>query len=286
MKRKPEYPVTFVTPKYLPPGVLSTELYRKGFGYFCHRPKGTRDWLMMYTVSGTGIVEKAEQTFECKNGDLVLIAPGTKQEFYTAEESVWEKMWCHFTPGPNFHSWLSFSENIDGVLYLRLTGEINEQVQKAFERMLKYNRSISPMSEELAVNALEEIILLLARYQREQADAVLDPRIQEVVNYLTANFSQPIQLGELAQTVCLSPSRLTHLFKEQVGHSITEFLQMIRLKQAAKLLQTCSKPVQDICAEVGFNSTAFFSRKFLSFFGVSPGAYRKRSIGEDIKTSS
>ncbi|RED55279.1 hypothetical protein DFP95_11814 [Cohnella lupini] len=74
---------------------------------------------MMYIVSGIGIIEKVPQTFECNSGDLVLIASGTRQEFYTAEESVWEKMWCHFTSRQNFYSWLSFADNVDGVLILR-----------------------------------------------------------------------------------------------------------------------------------------------------------------------
>lgn len=287
MSGKPYYPADFETPKNRPPGVLATEYYRKEYGYFCRRSKGTRDWLMMYTVSGAGIVESALRSFECKSGDVVLIAPGTPQEYYTAEGSVWEKMWCHFTPRPSFYSWLSFSENAEGVLYLQLEDlGIRDQVRNAFERLLHNGQSISPMSEELAVNALEEVILLLSRYQRERETVVLDPRIQEVVQYLMHNYSQQIQLGELAQMVCLSPSRLTHLFKEQVGRSITDILQKHRLKQAAKLLQSTSKSILDICTDVGFNSPAFFTRKFMSFYGVSPGTYRKRFKWDGMRESS
>lgn len=284
---KPYYPANFVTPKKRPPGVLATEFYRKEHGYFCHRPQGTRDWLIMYTVSGTGIVESTSHTHECQHGDVVLIAPGTPQEFYTAENSVWEKMWCHFTPRPSFYSWLSFTENVEGVLYLRLEDSyIRDHVHKAFERLLHHNQSVGPMSEELAVNALEEIILLLSKYQREKEQAVLDPRIQEVVQFLMQNYAQQIQLNDLAQMVCLSPSRLTHLFKEQVGRSITDILQKHRLKQAARLLLSTNKSILDICTEVGFNSPAFFTRKFMSFYGTSPGMYRKQNKLEGMKESS
>ena len=142
------------------------------------------------------------------------------------------------------------------------------------------------MSEELAVNALEEIILLLSMYQREKEQAVLDQRIQEVVQFLMQNYAQKIQLKDLAQKVCLSPSRLTHLFKEQVGRSITDILQKHRLKQAARLLLSTNKSVLEICTEVGFNSPAFFTRKFMSFYGTSPGMYRKQNKWEGMKESS
>lgn len=242
---------------------------------------------MMYTVSGTGIVESTTQSYECKQGDVVLIAPGMPQEFYTAENSVWGKMWCHFTPRPSFYSWLSFNENVGGVLHFRLDdSDIRDHVFKAFERLLHHNQSVRPLSEELAVNALEEIILLLSKYQREKEQAVLDPRIQEIVQFLTEHYAQHIQLSDLAQRVCLSPSRLMHLFKEQVGRSITDILQKHRLKQAARLLLSTNKTILEICTEVGFNSPAFFTRKFISFYGTSPGTYRKRNKWEGIKASS
>ena len=287
LERKTLLSCRFRNSQNRPPGVLATELYRKEHGYFCHRPKGTRDWLIMHTVSGTGIVESASRAYECKQGDIVLIAPGTPQEFYTAENSVWEKMWCHFTPRPSFYSWLSFTENVGGVFHFRLDdSEIRDQVHKAFERLLHHNQSVRPMSEELAVNALEEIILLLSMYQREKEQAVLDQRIQEVVQFLMQNYAQKIQLKDLAQKVCLSPSRLTHLFKEQVGRSITDILQKHRLKQAARLLLSTNKSVLEICTEVGFNSPAFFTRKFMSFYGTSPGMYRKQNKWEGMKESS
>ncbi|MDF2717079.1 MAG: AraC family transcriptional regulator, partial [Paenibacillus sp.] len=100
------------------------------------------------------------------------------------------------------------------------------------------------------------------------------------------NYAQQIQLNDLAQMVCLSPSRLTHLFKEQVGRSITDILQKHRLKQAARLLLSTNKSILDICTEVGFNSPAFFTRKFMSFYGTSPGMYRKQNKLEGMKESS
>src|SRR5690606_5450988 len=122
------------------------------------RSKGTRDWQMIYTISGAGVVEDDPQIYHCQEGDLVLIPPGTKHEYYTAENHVWEKLWCHFTPRPSFFNWLQLPKENRGVLYMQLgQTEIRQQVWKSFERVIYYNDvSKGPLAQELAINALEE----------------------------------------------------------------------------------------------------------------------------------
>ncbi|NBD25709.1 helix-turn-helix domain-containing protein [Paenibacillus glycinis] len=280
MHQKPPVPLWYETPKKRPPGVLATELYDKAYGYFCHRSKGTKDWLLMFTLSGKGIVENDDAPYECTSGDLVLIPPGTPHDFYTAANSVWKKMWCHFTPKAHVFSWLSLPKEHNGFLYLRLgQSSMRQQVEHAFERLIRYNQGEpEAFAEELSVNALEEILLLLAKHHHED-DARLDPRIKEVMDYLLQHYAQPVQIKELANKVYLSPSRLAHLFKEQVGHTIVDIIQKERLKQAAKLLLNTKKSVIEISMDVGFNSSAFFARKFLQFYGMNPSDYRKRGMG-------
>lgn len=279
MRKKPYYPENFETPKTIrPPDVLSTGWYRKEFGYFVHRSKGTRDWQMIYTLSGTGIVEDLPHVYECREGDLVLIPPGTMHEYYTAEGEIWEEIWCHFTPRPSFYSWLALSKDNRGVLYLPLgQTETKQRVEQALKRLILYNSAEEgPLFQELAINALEEAILLVSTHQWREETARLDPRIQMVVNDLMQNFSKPFHLNEFAQRACLSPSRLSHLFKEQVGQSISEMLLKYRLKQAARLMRYTAKSIEEICLSVGFNSPPFFSRKFKEYYGMSPAVYKKQ----------
>jgi AraC family transcriptional regulator of arabinose operon len=276
---------TVETPKRKPPGILSTDIYRKEYGYHVHRSKGTRDWHMILTLAGVGVVNNGTERFVCEEGDIIFISPGTVHDYYTEEGTIWVKMWCHFTPNPNFYEWWSFSEHFGGVRFFRLgQNKVKNQIRKAFERLIFHSYSFGPFSEALAVNALEEILLLVAQYQHTTDSVSVDPRIQAVVRYLEQNYMQQIDRDHLARMVCLSPSRLTHLFKERVGQSITDILLNYRLKQAANMLQTSEQSIHDICFETGFNSPTFFTRKFIAFYGVSPGQFRKRykNNGMDI----
>lgn len=103
-----------------------------------------------------------------------------------------------------------------------------------------------------------------------------DDRIQDVLVFMNRHYAENIEITTLARLVSLSPSRLSHLFKEQMGQTITERLSQIRLRRAASMLHSTSMQVTDIAFAVGFNSLSFFTRKFNREYGVTPTRYRKQ----------
>ena len=72
----------------------------------------------------------------------------------------------------------------------------------------------------------------------------------------------------------LSPSRLSHLFSQQTGTTLTRALQDARLRYAARLLEGTDLPVQSVATASGFVSAFHFSRLFRARFGVPPKDYR------------
>jgi AraC family transcriptional regulator of arabinose operon len=103
----------------------------------------------------------------------------------------------------------------------------------------------------------------------------MDPRIKDVLSLLSQDYSETHQIEDLARKVCLSPSRLAHLFKEQVGDTIIETLIKYRLKHAEKRLVFTNRPITEIALETGFNSPDYFTRQFTKYYGINPSQYRK-----------
>jgi AraC family transcriptional regulator, arabinose operon regulatory protein len=290
MAIKPHYPAKVdAHVQYThPPGVLVSDYYCRPHGYTCYRPEGTKDWLVMYTLSGKGLVNNAGGGFlECTEGTLTLIPPGVMHDYYTAEHEVWEKLWAHFIPRIAWMDWIPRS-NTDGPVYhVRIGSSLTRQsIVSAFRRVLSYRQdSFSAYREELTQNALEEIILLTASLHADRKQ--LDPRVKEVLDILAQQFADNHLIGDLAHRVCLSPSRLSHLFKEQVGESIIETLTKYRLRQAEKLLKYTFRPITEIALDVGFHSSDFFTRQFAQYYGMNPSQYRKTTINQDgIKENS
>jgi AraC family transcriptional regulator of arabinose operon len=96
-----------------------------------------------------------------------------------------------------------------------------------------------------------------------------------VLQVLSQRYPEPLSVAGLAGLVGLSPSRLTHLFKETVGASIVQTVLQLRLRQAARLLEFTDLTVAEIAAQVGFESAFYFSRQFKAHYGVSPSTYRE-----------
>jgi AraC-like DNA-binding protein len=85
--------------------------------------------------------------------------------------------------------------------------------------------------------------------------------------------------------VNLSPSRLRHLFKGEVGVPILSFIKVRRLNQARELLATSFLSVKQV-SMMGAGDTSHFVRDFKRMFGTTPTAYRRSSTKPYPPTNS
>ena len=159
------------------------------------------------------------------------------------------------------------------------------RIEQAFVRLLQDSQGIGALQEELTANALEEILILVAQQHEKAGHHPLDPRVESVLFVLNQGYRERVMVDALAQMVALSPSRLAHLFKAQVGVSIIEMVSNLRLRQAARLLEYTSLNVGEIARDVGFQSPFYFSRQFRLYFGCSPTAYRARLLGNEARSA-
>ena len=82
-----------------------------------------------------------------------------------------------------------------------------------------------------------------------------------------------VQLGAL---VHLSSSRFRHLFKEETGRTIKEYLRERRLERVEFLLRTTFLSVKEVIGDTGASSMSHFVRYFKRRYGVTPTGYRKQ----------
>jgi transcriptional regulator GlxA family with amidase domain len=110
-------------------------------------------------------------------------------------------------------------------------------------------------------------------------EARRDPRVQIVIDFMTANLHRRIALTELAAVANLSPSHLSRLFKIQKRNSPGEYLRTLRMGKAQHLVATGLLSVKEIMVEVGYRSKSHFVRDFRKAFGLAPSEYKKRALG-------
>ena len=119
-------------------------------------------------------------------------------------------------------------------------------------------------------------------------------RAKAVLTIIEADFYREVSFGILARSVNLSPSRLRHLFFEEMGLTPAQYVKFLRLRKAKELLETSYLSVKVIMANVEMNNESHFVNDFKKAYGLTPARYRvnfskhilrDRPIGQQIANS-
>jgi len=121
--------------------------------------------------------------------------------------------------------------------------------------------------------ALNEFIELVYASQ----DARKVRQITPAISYVDANYDKPMTLEEIARVSHLSASRLAHVFKEQMGITVIEYLTSVRIERAKQLLLATDQNCTEICFQAGYNNQSYFTRTFKELVGIPPREFRKRN---------
>lgn len=100
----------------------------------------------------------------------------------------------------------------------------------------------------------------------------LDPRIAQAIEIISHVLPEGIRIKEISEQTGLSPDRFMHLFKENMGIPLRQFLLWKRLHIAAKHLQTGGN-LTEASHSAGFSDQAHLSRTFKKMFGVKPSLF-------------
>ncbi len=114
----------------------------------------------------------------------------------------------------------------------------------------------------------------ISSHEQEFMDRVVDIIIGNLSN---GNF----QNSDLAEAVGYTRQNLSLKIKKLTGVPTNEFISEIRLKRATQLLKKKSMNISEIALEVGYNSPAYFAKRFRERYGMSPREYMKNGEATD-----
>ncbi len=98
-----------------------------------------------------------------------------------------------------------------------------------------------------------------------------DERIVKSLHYIRANCGNArLSLSQVADHVHLSPSRVTHLFKEKVGASLQQYIVWTRLTCAMDQFIHQPMNLTEAALAAGFYDSAHFSKHFKALLGLKP----------------
>src|SRR5882724_8070588 len=100
----------------------------------------------------------------------------------------------------------------------------------------------------------------------------MDQRVKIAIGSMTSNLDQALSIPEIARRVKLSVPHLSHLFRADTGKSPGQYLMMLRMQEAARLLTGFNLSVKEVMAKVGFGDKSNFVRSFKKAHNMTPSA--------------
>ena len=92
--------------------------------------------------------------------------------------------------------------------------------------------------------------------------------------YIEAHFMEEIGRQEIADEVLLAPNYLSKLFHRETGRTIREYINICRVEEAKKRIETTRDSMTEIAMAVGFDNISYFSTIFRKYAGMTPVEYR------------
>lgn len=122
------------------------------------------------------------------------------------------------------------------------------------------------------------LVLLSELFQMmsfEEASSSDVNTIKTILNYCSENYTKDIRLETLSQELHISKYHVCRLFTQKLHMGFNEYIGMLRISEACRLLVTQDKSITEVAYGVGFNSTRSFNRLFSKYAGMTPRQYRK-----------
>lgn len=118
--------------------------------------------------------------------------------------------------------------------------------------------------------------------EQKKAEAFLSEQDRKFMDKLLELMEQNISNGELtvdtlAKSFYMSRSSFFAKLKTLTGLSPIEFIQQIRVKRAAQLIEEDRYNMSEISTMVGINNPHYFSRYFKKAFSMTPTEYKKKT---------
>lgn len=107
------------------------------------------------------------------------------------------------------------------------------------------------------------------------------PIVIEVQKYINRNYhNEDLSISEVANSLGVSQTYLTRLFKRELKMTFADYLTNVRIKNAIILMRDPYLELYEIAELIGYSTQHYFSNVFKKHVGISPKDYKLGVVNE------
>jgi len=195
------------------------------------------------------ISKMVETTYIALEYDLIKTALIIKK--------VYTQIWCAVN---NEHKWL------ETYIDTRLYSDVDFTSYSSFEAItIKFAALIKQISD-----TIDTFI----------RNSLKTPVIHEICVFVVNNIEQNINISKISSTLFLTKNYIGDLFKQETGMTLGEYITMVKMERAKKLIREGHLKNYEISQKLDYNDTDYFSKLFKKNTGYTPAEYKKSLIPE------
>lgn len=239
---------------------------------------------LYYFLDGSVTYYIEDQVYDLCPGDLLIIPAGKMHRPVIANEhAAYERMVLWITP--------QYLQGIDSP-----AGDLQKNLQKVGE----HGYCVPFRGDETVfVTALLKKLLYMQKNDTDpkfcagavelylwtifRSYGVIDTThrnetqvIPQVIRYITAHFSEPLTLEDIAAEFFVSKSYLNRHFKAYTNSTVYAYIMALRLTHARRMLRE-GIPAVEAGRECGFSDYSTFYKAFKTQTGLSPQQFKSRA---------
>ncbi|MDD6037255.1 MAG: AraC family transcriptional regulator [bacterium] len=240
---------------------------------------GIRDhFLIHYIISGRGFYETNGKKYSLESGDTFLVYPNQIVTYYADQNDPWEYAWVGFN-GSDALAIINATDFSKETPIIKQTA-YGEEIRHQFLHIYESRGNEFDHAVEMTGRLYTALALFMKGATIPVRQTSYSSYVQKGIEYISANYSYPITVEDIASYVGLSRSHLFRSFEKVIAKSPKEYLTEFRIKQACNLLEHSDLSITAIANSVGFENNLYFSKAFHKAMGISPKVYKESKTKE------
>jgi len=120
-------------------------------------------------------------------------------------------------------------------------------------------------------------MLELLSYKQGLNIGVKKSLFERILDYLNYNYTKKITVENICKKFYCSRSYVAHTFKREMGKSLPEYINSLRIESAKNMLKNSNMSIVEIASATGFEDRSYFSKCFTKETGMSPKQWRQKN---------
>ncbi len=261
------YYETQVYPDHSFPFLYHTHHIDKHFLYLMHWHENME---LLYMTEGSMQITIDTQQYIVNQGDLIVVNC-YRMHFISPPESpasylclIPDKAYCEEFGLP------MEDIQIQPVINSPHIAALFESVAQEFQDEHPYQKAMLKSRIMLLLTELFRHHSLPESNVRTKAQSAKLKTVQSALLYMKQHMSEPISTEQIAQHVGFSKYYFCRLFKEITTYSPVNYLNLLRCKNAQRLLTEGKESIREIALLCGFENLSYFTRTYKKYMGVLP----------------